>query len=106
VGPAVRRQRGWPRGSGDSDGILLDEYLPQEQDAALEVIAWLAEQDWRSGAVGMIGVSSYWPWAVETDSEMKSTATEFVVEQRLDAYEGDELVASRTWSLRFPRDGV
>ena len=34
------------RGSGDSDGILLDEYLPQEQDDALEVIAWLAAQPW------------------------------------------------------------
>ena len=37
------------RGSGDSDGILLDEYLPQEQDDAVEVIAWLAEQPWCSG---------------------------------------------------------
>ena len=45
------------RGSGDSDGILLDEYLPQEQDDGLEVIAWLAEQPWCSGAVGMIGIS-------------------------------------------------
>src|SRR5688572_5554192 len=42
------------RGSGDSDGILLDEYLAQEQDDALEVIAWLAEQPWCSGSVGMI----------------------------------------------------
>lgn len=45
------------RGSGDSDGILLDEYLPQEQDDALEVIAWIAAQPWCSGAVGMIGIS-------------------------------------------------
>jgi predicted acyl esterase len=45
------------RGSGDSDGLLLDEYLPQEQDDALEVIAWLAEQPWCSGAVGMLGIS-------------------------------------------------
>src|SRR5919108_309286 len=45
------------RGTGDSDGILLDEYLPQERDDALEVIAWLAEQPWCSGAVGMIGIS-------------------------------------------------
>ena len=45
------------RGSGDSDGILLDEYLPQEQDDGLEVIAWLAEQPWCSGTVGMIGIS-------------------------------------------------
>ena len=45
------------RGTGDSDGILLDEYLPREQDDALEAIAWLAEQPWCSGAVGMIGIS-------------------------------------------------
>jgi predicted acyl esterase len=45
------------RGSGDSDGILEDEYLPTEQDDALEVIAWLARQPWCSGAVGMLGIS-------------------------------------------------
>jgi uncharacterized protein len=45
------------RGSGDSDGILLDEYLAQEQDDALQVIAWLAEQRWCTGAVGMLGIS-------------------------------------------------
>ena len=31
------------RGSGDSDGLLLDEYLKQEQDDALEALA-LGEQ--------------------------------------------------------------
>ena len=30
------------RGSGDSDGILHDEYLLQEQDDAIEVIAYLS----------------------------------------------------------------
>jgi uncharacterized protein len=45
------------RGSGNSTGILLDEYLPQEQADAVEVIAWLAEQPWCSGAVGMFGIS-------------------------------------------------
>jgi putative CocE/NonD family hydrolase len=45
------------RGSGDSDGILFDEYLVQEQDDALEVIAWLAAQPWCAGAVGMFGIS-------------------------------------------------
>jgi putative CocE/NonD family hydrolase len=45
------------RGSGESDGILTDEYSRQEQDDALEVIAWLAEQPWCSGAVGMMGIS-------------------------------------------------
>ena len=45
------------RGNGDSDGLMLDEYLPQEQDDALEVIAWLAAQPWCTGAVGMMGIS-------------------------------------------------
>src|SRR5574339_80170 len=39
------------RGSGDSDGLLLDEYLKQEQDDALVVIAWLAAQPWCHGRV-------------------------------------------------------
>lgn len=45
------------RGSGDSDGILLDEYLPIEQQDGLDVIAWLAEQSWCTGSVGMFGLS-------------------------------------------------
>lgn len=45
------------RGCGESDGLLLGEYLQQEHDDCLEVIAWLAEQPWCSGAVGMIGIS-------------------------------------------------
>jgi putative CocE/NonD family hydrolase len=45
------------RGSGESDGLLFDEYALREQDDALEVIAWLAAQPWCSGAVGMMGIS-------------------------------------------------
>ena len=45
------------RGSGESDGLLFDEYARQEQDDALEVIEWLAAQPWCSGAVGMMGIS-------------------------------------------------
>jgi putative CocE/NonD family hydrolase len=45
------------RGSGDSEGVLLDEYLEQEQDDAVAAIAWLARQPWCSGKVGMIGYS-------------------------------------------------
>ena len=45
------------RGSGESDGILYDEYLEQEQDDALEVLSWLEAQPWCSGEVGMIGLS-------------------------------------------------
>jgi uncharacterized protein len=45
------------RGTGESDGILTDEYTEQEHDDALEVIAWLATQPWCTGAVGMWGIS-------------------------------------------------
>ena len=45
------------RGSGESDGILHDEYLAQEQDDALEVIEWITRQPWCSGPVGMMGKS-------------------------------------------------
>jgi len=45
------------RGSGESGGVLLDEYLKLEQDDALEVIAWIAEQPWCDGNVGMMGKS-------------------------------------------------
>ncbi len=45
------------RGSGESDGLMFDEYAPQEQDDALEIIDWLTSQPWCSGSVGMIGIS-------------------------------------------------
>lgn len=45
------------RGSGDSEGLLTDEYAVQEQDDAEAIIAWLAEQRWCDGSVGMMGIS-------------------------------------------------
>jgi uncharacterized protein len=45
------------RGNGDSDGLMRDEYEKQEQDDAIEVIAWIASQKWCSGNVGMFGIS-------------------------------------------------
>jgi putative CocE/NonD family hydrolase len=45
------------RGSGDSDGVMLDEYAKQEQDDAVEVIAWIAAQAWCTAKVGMMGIS-------------------------------------------------
>jgi len=45
------------RGSGDSEGVMLDEYLQQELDDAVSVMAWLAEQSWCDGSVGMMGKS-------------------------------------------------
>jgi uncharacterized protein len=45
------------RGSGDSEGVLHDEYSPQEHADALEIIDWIVAQPWCSGSVGMMGIS-------------------------------------------------
>ena len=45
------------RGSGDSDGLMDDEYSKQELKDACEVIAWIAAQPWCNGSVGMMGIS-------------------------------------------------
>jgi uncharacterized protein len=45
------------RGSGDSGGLMDDEYLPLEQDDACAVIDWLAAQTWCTGRVAMMGKS-------------------------------------------------
>lgn len=46
------------RGSGASEGIAENEYTDQEQQDCLNVLAWLAEQPWCTGKLGMYG-SSY-----------------------------------------------
>ena len=45
------------RGAGDSEGVLVDEYLPVELDDGEDVLAWIAAQPWCTGDVGMIGIS-------------------------------------------------
>jgi putative CocE/NonD family hydrolase len=45
------------RGTGNSGGICVDEYSEQEQLDGLEAIAWIAEQSWCDGKVGMVGTS-------------------------------------------------
>jgi putative CocE/NonD family hydrolase len=60
------------RGSGDSSGLLTDEYSEEEQSDNEQVIAWLAEQPWSTGAVGMIGVS----WGAFAALQMAARAPE------------------------------
>ncbi len=46
------------RGTGRSEGSLPErEYSQQEQQDGLQVIAWLAKQQWSNGNVGMFGIS-------------------------------------------------
>ena len=45
------------RGTGDSEGLITDEYALVEQDDCIAAIAWIAQQNWCSGRVGMTGIS-------------------------------------------------
>ncbi len=44
-------------GQGDSDGLMYDEYTEDELSTGVEVIEWIANQEWSDGNVGMIGIS-------------------------------------------------
>ena len=45
------------RGSGESEGVLRDEYTRQELEDGLEILRWIASQPWCNGSIGMIGIS-------------------------------------------------
>lgn len=45
------------RGSGESDGLMEDEYTPQELNDCVELLRWIADQPWCTGSIGMIGIS-------------------------------------------------
>ncbi|GGR92975.1 peptidase S15 [Streptomyces aureoverticillatus] len=45
------------RGTGESEGVLTDEYLEQELRDAEDILAWLAGQPWCDGHTGMMGIS-------------------------------------------------
>jgi uncharacterized protein len=101
------------RGSGESTGLLFDEYAKQEQDDGVEVIAWLAAQPWCNGSVGMMGIS--WggfnglqvaarrPPALKA-IVMSSTGNAFLLHGSLRAWEGDNEVCHRNWDRAVPRD--
>ncbi|NOX40712.1 MAG: CocE/NonD family hydrolase, partial [Alphaproteobacteria bacterium] len=40
------------RGSGDSEGVMVDEYSKLELEDAVHAIDWISKQSWCSGAVG------------------------------------------------------
>ncbi|MBY8976420.1 CocE/NonD family hydrolase [Rhodobacteraceae bacterium NNCM2] len=44
-------------GTGDSDGLFDDEYSEQELSDGEAVLAWIADQPWCDGNIGMIGIS-------------------------------------------------
>jgi putative CocE/NonD family hydrolase len=45
------------RGTGSSEGVNTDEYMPVEQLDGYDAVEWLARQPWCNGNVGMFGTS-------------------------------------------------
>jgi putative CocE/NonD family hydrolase len=45
------------RGTGASEGVNTDEYMPVEQLDGFDAVEWLAKQPWCNGNVGMFGAS-------------------------------------------------
>jgi putative CocE/NonD family hydrolase len=45
------------RGTGNSEGVMVDEYDVPELTDGVQIIAWLARQAWSNGSVGMRGIS-------------------------------------------------
>ena len=45
------------RGTGESEGVMEDEYTPIELQDGCDVIAWIAGQPWCDGGVGIVGIS-------------------------------------------------
>ena len=74
------------RGSGDSDGLMYDEYEQAEIHDGAEVVEWLAAQEWCNGNVGMLGNS--WSGfnslqvAAETPPSLKAIITSCSTDDR------------------------
>jgi putative CocE/NonD family hydrolase len=45
------------RGTGNSEGVMVDEYDVPELTDGVHIIAWLARQSWSNGSIGMRGIS-------------------------------------------------
>ncbi|SFG27413.1 hypothetical protein SAMN04488020_101719 [Palleronia marisminoris] len=45
------------RGTGESEGVMKDEYTEIELADGCDVIAWIADQAWCDGGVGIVGIS-------------------------------------------------
>ncbi|MFX0545753.1 CocE/NonD family hydrolase [Roseovarius sp. S1116L3] len=45
------------RGCGESEAVMKDEYTASELQDGCDIIAWMAEQTWCDGNVGIVGIS-------------------------------------------------
>jgi uncharacterized protein len=64
------------RGTGSSSGYSTDIYSPEERQDGYDMVAWIAEQPWCTGCVGMIGKSYgavvQWQVAVQRPPALKA----------------------------------
>lgn len=58
------------RGTGDSDGLHGEQWSPDYDRDARDVLQWIAAQPWCSGRIGMIGLS----WGANSGLRMASLA--------------------------------
>jgi len=74
------------RGTGNSDGLSLDEYMSEETQDSCDAIAWLAEQKWCNGNVGMLGASysgfTSLQVAAKAPSALKAIAPAYFTDRR------------------------
>ncbi|RWE76941.1 MAG: CocE/NonD family hydrolase, partial [Mesorhizobium sp.] len=97
------------RGSGDSEGLSQDEYVKQEQDDGVEIIAWLASQPWCTSKVGMFGKSwgggSALRAAARRPPELKAIITICCSDDRYRASYHGGLIPDSVffeWGVHFP----
>ena len=103
-------------------GVYFDEYLPQEQSDACEVINWVSSQAWSNGNVGMFGKS----WggfnglqvAFEQPPALKAVISLYSTDNRYEDevhWKGGSLIASQmlswasimfAWNARPPHPKV
>src|ERR1700678_3335248 len=97
------------RGTGESDGSMIDEYSRTEQTDALAALDWIAHQPWCNGNVGMRGISygsfTALQAAAKAPSSLKAIVSTCGTEQRYPDdihYRGGCLIAEQfSWAMEW-----
>ena len=70
------------RGTGESEGVMTDEYTEIELRDGCDVFAWIADQAWCDGGVGIVGIS--WAFVRATAGAPEADWEPFVRSRTLD----------------------
>lgn len=79
----------------DATGTLRFSILPDDPLSACQEFTLSTEMG-RDG----------WRTRTTAFSRLQATASHFILQSRLEAYEGGQRVFARSWDLRLPRDNV